>query len=164
MVTLAFPTEAVPVAPTSSGFLVAPSCGQHVTATTWLSVKWPHLANTATSLVRCSVGRDGDERWQQLSDAELIAQVRRELLKMTGIRGVPTETRVQRWVPALPQYHVGHQRALARIRAALGPNLVLAGAACDGVGVASCIAQGRAGADLILERISDAHDLATETG
>jgi oxygen-dependent protoporphyrinogen oxidase len=55
---------------------------------------------------------------------------------------------VTRWDDALPQYRVGHAELVRRARTALTdtPGLALAGAAYDGVGVASCIASGQSAA------------------
>ncbi|HEY5154348.1 MAG TPA: hypothetical protein VIJ47_06410, partial [Acidimicrobiales bacterium] len=44
-------------------------------------------------------------------------------------------------------YRVGHLASIARVRQALGPTVQLAGAAYGGIGVTTCIAQGRAAAD-----------------
>lgn len=66
--------------------------------------------------------------------------------------GEPLASRVTRWDRGLPQYGVGHRERVARIREAAGklPRLALCGAAYEGVGVAACVATGRAAARQIL--------------
>ena len=43
-----------------------------MTACTYLSQKWPHLATEGEVLLRASVGRFGDERAEAWSDAEVV--------------------------------------------------------------------------------------------
>lgn len=66
--------------------------------------------------------------------------------------GEPLAARVTRWDRALPQYGVGHRARVARIREATAelPSLALCGAAYEGVGVAACVATGRAAARQVL--------------
>jgi oxygen-dependent protoporphyrinogen oxidase len=64
----------------------------------------------------------------------------------------PVEAQVQRWPRAMPQYTVGHQGRLDRISRALRelPGVHVMGAACTGVGVASCVGQAGRTADEVL--------------
>ena len=75
IVTLAYPREAFPEPPTGSGYLVPPVDGRAIKAATFSSVKWPHLAETDPNLIllRCSIGRIGEEAVLQRDDAELVA-------------------------------------------------------------------------------------------
>jgi oxygen-dependent protoporphyrinogen oxidase len=61
----------------------------------------------------------------------------------------PRHARLDRWTQSLPQYVVGHSDRVEALRRALGslPALEVAGAAYDGIGIAACIASGRAAAD-----------------
>ena len=62
VVTLAYPRAAFPSLPQGSGYLVPAVDGRAVKAVTFSSVKWPHLqADGQLVLVRCSVGRVGEE-------------------------------------------------------------------------------------------------------
>src|ERR1700722_766164 len=63
IVTLAYPDSAFPDPPRGSGFLVPAVDGRAVKAVTFSTVKWPHLraAGTGLHIVRCSVGRLGEE-------------------------------------------------------------------------------------------------------
>lgn len=137
--------------PAGSGLLVPPSEGRAVKGVTVTSQKWPG-APAGLTLLRASVGRDGDERVLQRDDAELVALVLYELRILLGVAAPPVDTLVTRWGGALPQYEVGHLDRVARIRAAVDgvPGLAVAGAAYDGVGVPACIATGTLAADRIL--------------
>ncbi len=162
IVTLAYPRSAFPgpglAALGWSGYLVPAVDGRAVKATTFSTVKWPHLAGEAASgaepleIVRCSVGRIGEEALLQRADDELAALAAAELAEATGVRGAPAATRVTRWGGALPQYTVGHLDRVATIRATVAaqPGLAVCGAAYDGVGIPACIATARAAADQVM--------------
>jgi oxygen-dependent protoporphyrinogen oxidase len=167
IITLAYPAGAFPAPPTGSGFLVPAVEGHAIKAVTFSTVKWPHLrsadpADPAAAaagrrdeglhIVRCSVGRLGDEAVLQRDDLELAALAAADLAAATGVRGVPADTRVSRWGGGLPQYSVGHLDRVARIRAGVAalPGLAVCGAAYDGVGIPACIASARLAVDEVL--------------
>jgi oxygen-dependent protoporphyrinogen oxidase len=143
-----------------SGYLVPAVDGRAVKAATFSTVKWPHLAaapgTEPLEIVRCSVGRIGEEGLLQRTDGELAALAAAELAEATGARGGPAATRVTRWGGALPQYTVGHLDRVARIRAAVGtqPGLAVCGAAYDGVGIPACVATARTAASQVLAALT----------
>ena len=146
VVTLAYPQAAFPSLPQGSGYLVPAVDGHAVKAVTFSSVKWPHLQTEGQLvLVRCSVGRVGEEAWLQRDDAELAAMAAADLAAATGVAGSPVASRVSRWGGGLPQYTVGHLDRVARIRASVAaqPGLAVCGAAYDGIGIPACIATAR---------------------
>ena len=154
IVTLAYPRSAFPepglAARGRSGYLVPAVDGRAVKAVTFSTVKWPHLADTTAAddpleIIRCSVGRIGEEKLLQRDDEELAEVAAAELATATGARGAPVATRVTRWGGALPQYTVGHLDRVRSIRDAVAaqPGLAVCGAAYDGVGVPACVATAR---------------------
>jgi protoporphyrinogen/coproporphyrinogen III oxidase len=163
IITLAYPRSAFPGAGLGargwSGYLVPAVDGRAVKAVTFSTVKWPHLAETSVSgaepleIVRCSVGRLGEETLLQRADEDLAMLAAAELAAATGVRGAPLVHRVTRWGGALPQYTVGHLDRVARIRAAVAaqPGLAVCGAAYDGVGIPACVATARAAASQVME-------------
>jgi oxygen-dependent protoporphyrinogen oxidase len=162
IVTLAYPRSAFPAPGLAalgwSGYLVPAVDGRAVKAVTFSSVKWPHLARTSAGaedpleIVRCSVGRIGEEAILQRPDEELAALAAAELAEATGVRGGPAASRVSRWGGALPQYTVGHLDRVAAIRTAVAaqPGLAICGAAYDGVGVPACIGTARTAVSQVL--------------
>jgi oxygen-dependent protoporphyrinogen oxidase len=166
IVTLAYPRSAFPAPGLAglgwSGYLVPAVDGRAVKAVTFSTVKWPHLAASlapasggedgALEIVRCSVGRIGEEALLQRADDELAALAAAELAAASGVRGGPAVTRVTRWGGALPQYTVGHLDRVAAIRAAVAaqPGLAVCGAAYDGVGIPACVATARAAVGQVL--------------
>jgi protoporphyrinogen/coproporphyrinogen III oxidase len=162
IVTLAYPRSAFPAPGLAalgwSGYLAPAVDRRAVKAVTFSTVKWPHLADATSSgaepleIVRCSVGRIGEETLLQRADEELSALAAAELADATGVRGAPAATRVTRWGGALPQYTVGHVDRVASIRATVAaqPGLAVCGAAYDGVGIPACIGTARSAAGQIL--------------
>lgn len=152
LVTLAYPAAAFGMLPAGSGYLVPAVDGRAVKAVTFSSVKWPHLARGGLQIVRCSLGRIGEEAVLQRDDASLVALAAAELAEATGVTGLPVGRRVTRWAGGLPQYSVGHLDRVRRIKdgAAALPGLAVCGAAYDGVGIPACVASARLAADQVL--------------
>lgn len=156
-VTLALPRDEVGEL-TGTGFLVPPAEGAMLVGCTWLTSKWPHLAGGDTVLLRCMVGRDGDDRWTTLDDGALVEAVRADLARAMNLTAAPTTTLVQRWPRAIPQYLVGHAERLERLDLLVPDGIHLTGAAYRGSGLAACVAGARATAtavvaELVLETV-----------
>ena len=127
-----------------NGLLVPSSRGRMLKAATFLSVKWPHLADPTHVLVRLSGGRAGGPDVGELDDAALVTRLHNDLADATGIAVQPAESYVERWPNAIPQLEVGHLERMTAARADLQryPGLTLAGASYDGLGIAACIRSG----------------------
>jgi oxygen-dependent protoporphyrinogen oxidase len=166
IVTLAFPPGAFPRRPQGSGYLVPAVDGRAVKAVTFSTVKWPHLrpGDAGPDVVRCSVGRVGEEALLQRDDGELARLAAADLADAIGVRGAPADVRVSRWGGGLPQYAVGHLDRVTRIRASVAglPGLAVCGAAYDGIGIPACIASARLAADQILAFLGSRQARATD--
>ena len=153
LVALAYPREATSIPP-GTGFLVARDEQLDITACTWATSKWPHLAESAThAIFKCSFGRAGEDAVVDLPDEQLVARARNAMARTMGLDTPPADTLVVRHRDAFPQYAVGHLDRVARIEdelAAALPGLAVAGNAYRGVGVPSCITSGRAAAQRLL--------------
>jgi oxygen-dependent protoporphyrinogen oxidase len=154
IVTLAYRAGAFPARPEGSGYLVPAVDRRPVKAVTFSTVKWPHLraGDAGPDIIRCSVGRIGEEALLQRDDTELARIAAADLAAATGVRGEPADVRVSRWGGALPQYTVGHLERVQRIRASVAaqPGLAVCGAVYEGVGIPACIASARLAADQVL--------------
>jgi oxygen-dependent protoporphyrinogen oxidase len=136
--------------PEGTGF-VAPAGRGTVTACTWVSRKWPHDAFGDRAVLRCFVGRAGDEEALELPDTDLIRVAEREVGEALSLRERSERSRVVRWHRAMPQYEVGHLARVSRIEQNLAavPNVFLTGAAYRGVGIADCVRQAKETADRV---------------
>jgi len=150
-IALAYPVEAFDRPLAGSGFLVTRDPRRTITACTWSSAKWAHLAGD-TVLLKCSAGHAGNRAALDLDDERLLRAVRADLAQAMSLRAEPLEQRVFRFDRALPQYTVGHLERIARIEASLRPlpGVSFCGAAYRGVGVAACIRDGQVVADGVL--------------
>ncbi|HJW21156.1 MAG TPA: protoporphyrinogen oxidase [Candidatus Limnocylindrales bacterium] len=153
VVTLAYPPEHVPANLDGHGFLVADGEPLTIHACTLSSRKWADRAPEGWLLARAFVG-DGAAA-ASWTDAELVAAAARDLGATLGLRGTPAFTRVARYRGAMPHYTVGHLDRVAAATTALAesPQVVLAGGAYRGVGLPDCIAQGRAAAGHLVQRL-----------
>lgn len=153
MLSLAVDADAIERELDGSGYLVPRTERRTITAVSWATSKWPHLADGSTVWLRASVGRDGDDRALALGDEPLVAAVLADLADTMLLRGGVDEVRVARWPGSFPQYRPGHLDRVAAIDADLAsaaPTVVVAGAALRGLGVPACIRQGRAAAGRVL--------------
>ncbi|MFW6692399.1 protoporphyrinogen oxidase [Streptomyces sp. MAR4 CNX-425] len=153
LVTLALPRrEAEAQLPAGTGFLVPPVDGRTIKASTFSSAKWRWAGDDDLFLLRTSVGRVDDDKTLERDDADLVAASLDDLRAATGLAARPVASRVSRWPGALPQYEVGHDARVARIRGTLPAGLAVCGALYEGVGVPACIAGAHRAADALLER------------
>ena len=144
-VALAFPKEAVQKDIDGTGFVVSRNGDYTITACTWTHKKWPHSTPDGKVLLRCYVGRPGDETVVDLSDDEIVKIVLDDLSKTMNITMEPELTVISRWKQAMPQYTVGHKERVEKARKGLLeelPGVFLAGSSFNGLGLPDCIDQG----------------------
>ncbi|HEX6516323.1 MAG TPA: protoporphyrinogen oxidase [Nocardioidaceae bacterium] len=166
IVTLAFRARDFPQT-SGSGFLVPPVDGRTVKASTYSFAKWDWVraAGAATAagedllVMRCSIGRHGEEQVLQVEDETLVHQALVELSDAIGLSVRPVDWHVQRWGGALPQYAVGHLDRVRHIRHAVArePGLAVCGAAYDGLGIPACVASARRAAEQVVDVLEKAH-------
>ncbi|GGN91536.1 protoporphyrinogen oxidase [Saccharibacillus kuerlensis] len=145
-VVLAFDKRDVKTTFDGSGFLVPRKEGRTITACTWTSAKWLHTSADDKVLMRCYVGRAGEQEALKLDDAGLVELVRKDIFELMGIDAQPLFTEVTRLNHSMPQYPVGHLQQIAGLRRQLAeemPGVYIAGAGYDGVGLPDCIRQAK---------------------
>lgn len=155
-VILGYPADAIQVDLDASGFLVPRRENRHITACTWVSSKWPHTTSKGRVLIRCYVGRAGQQEELALDDQQIVQLVQKDLRDILGITARPWFTRLTRWNHAMPQYLVGHVERILRVEASLlrdAPGVFIAGAGYHGVGIPDCIADGDLAAQKVIDTI-----------
>ncbi|WP_117161544.1 protoporphyrinogen oxidase [Paraliobacillus sp. X-1268] len=152
-VVLTFDVDSIPSNLDGTGFVVSRNSNYRITACTWTHKKWPNTTPEGKAMLRCYVGRPGDEGVVDLSDAEIAEIALKDLKKIMGISGKPDFHVVTRWRDAMPQYTVGHLDRLNDLRVQMEkelPGVLLAGSGYQGIGIPDCIDQGeRAVADIL---------------
>ena len=156
VVTMAMRASDVSVELAGSGFLVPAVDGRAIKAATYSSQKWGWLRDDLV-VIRCSVGRHGDETALQRSDTELVRAAAGDLRDAAGVRAPLLDANVTRWGGGLPQYAVGHLERVRRIRASVAavPGLEICGAAFEGVGIPAVIATGTQAAAHLLQQLGE---------
>jgi oxygen-dependent protoporphyrinogen oxidase len=154
---LAFEQKDIARALDGSGFVIPRSEGRFITACTWTSSKWLHASPKGKVLLRCYIGRSGEEQWTGFSDEQLLSKVRSDLTDLMGITAEPLFYEVTRWMNSMPQYPVGHLESISQVRKALAdqkPGTFLTGSGYHGVGLPDCIRQGKEAAEQAFSFIS----------
>ncbi|MFS1513925.1 protoporphyrinogen oxidase [Chengkuizengella sp. SCS-71B] len=137
-----------------SGFVIPRKEGRFITACTWTSSKWLHTAPKGKILIRCYVGRSGEEAWKQLNDEQIIEKVQQEIEELMGIKATPLFHKVTRLYNSMPQYPLEHLNIISNARKQCAehyPGIFLTGAGYEGVGIPDCIGQGEKTAEKVLQ-------------
>ncbi|MFJ7407453.1 MULTISPECIES: protoporphyrinogen oxidase [unclassified Lysinibacillus] len=126
-------------------FFVSRNSDFSITSCTWINRKWPNTTPQDYVLLRSYIGRVGDETIVALSDSEIEKTVLQDLKNTIGIEGEPVTTVVSRWKNAMPQYTVGHEAKIDRVKKELYehfPTVKLAGSSFEGISIPECVEQG----------------------
>ncbi|MDF2903209.1 MAG: protoporphyrinogen oxidase [Bacillus sp. (in: firmicutes)] len=153
-VALAFPQDAIKKDIEGMGFVVSRNSDFTITACTWTHKKWPHTTPKGKVLIRCYVGRPGDETIVDLSDDEIINIVLDDLSKTMDITASPELSVVTRWKDSMPQYTVGHKARVETVNKHVEeelPGIFLAGSSYKGIGVPDCIDQAEEAVEKVLQ-------------
>jgi oxygen-dependent protoporphyrinogen oxidase len=148
VVAMVYPEGTASALPEGSGFVV-PRGAAPMTASTWISNKWPDPSFGDRAVLRCFVGAAGEEDILEADDAELIEACATHLAALLPLPDAPDDAAVVRWPRAMPQYLVGHLERAERIRFELPPGIFVCGRSLDGVGVPDCVRSAGETADAI---------------
>ena len=158
-VAMAFPESAIKKDIDGTGFVVSRNNDYVITACTWTHRKWSHSAPKGKVLLRCYVGKAGDEAIVEQSDDEIIKVVLEDLGKTMNITSKPDFSIITRWKNSMPQYTVGHKQRIETIKQNMKeelPGVFLAGSSYSGLGIPDCIDQGEEAVKYVLAFLSHA--------
>jgi oxygen-dependent protoporphyrinogen oxidase len=156
-VSLAFRQKDFPRPPDSFGFVVPAVEGRKIMACTFSSLKYPGRAPEGYVLVRAFAGGSLQPDLFRDDNATIVKNVRAELASLLGVTAQPFFSRLWRHPLSMPQYLVGHDARIRRIKTALDgfPTLALAGSAYHGVGISDCVRSGEEAAEKIVDHFND---------
>jgi oxygen-dependent protoporphyrinogen oxidase len=166
-VIMAFDLKDIPITMDGSGFLIPRKEARTITACTWTSAKWLHTAPAGKVLLRCYVGRSGEEEWTKWEDEELVRKVRQDISELMGIHAEPLFYEITRMPHSMPQYPVGHLEVIADFRRELAdaiPGVFVTGAGFHGVGIPDCIRQGNEAAQQLAVYLQQHPKLSIPSG
>jgi protoporphyrinogen/coproporphyrinogen III oxidase len=162
IIRLAYRSAAVKRSLDGTGFVTPRVDGHLITACSWASSKWAHLARPGQVVLRASVGRMGDDRFMEMSDHELIDKVHSELTAAMVITERPLMADVTRWEHSFPQYSVKHNTKVLQIERNVSQmeNIAICGAAYHGLGIPACIKTATEAVEALLTRMANAYALS----
>ncbi|MDQ0217596.1 protoporphyrinogen oxidase [Peribacillus cavernae] len=157
-VAMAFEESAIKQDIDGTGFVVSRNSDYTITACTWTHRKWAHSTPDGKVLIRCYVGRAGDEAVVDLPDEEIIKIVLEDLNKTMSISDKPDFSIVTRWKDAMPQYTVGHKQRIEKVRNEVReelPGVFLAGSSFEGLGLPDCIDQAEKAVEDVVQYLKE---------
>jgi protoporphyrinogen/coproporphyrinogen III oxidase len=152
-------------APDGFGFLVPRSEKLRMLGCLRDSTIFPGRAPDGYALLRVMIGGAHDPEAVRLSDDELLAVVRSELITTLGVTAEPTGTRVFRHPLGIGQYTLGHQDRISAVQEILQalPGLTVTGSSYLGVSMNSCIEDAALHAETVVDRLARAGSAAAAT-
>jgi oxygen-dependent protoporphyrinogen oxidase len=137
------------------GYLIPKKEGRSTLGTLWDSSMFENRAPEGKVLLRSMMGGACFPEYVTLSDDEVVARVRQDLVLTMGIDAVPEFVRVFRHPQAIPQYTVGHGARLQALEGQLRsyPGLILTGNSYRGIGLNDCVAAAERAADEALAHV-----------
>jgi oxygen-dependent protoporphyrinogen oxidase len=143
-VALVYPRSSLAAPLDGFGFLACRGEGVRVLGAVWNSVLFPKRAPSDELLSTAFLGGSLDPGIADLGDEELARIAHADLSRIMNIGNAkPHVVAGFRWSEGIPQYTVGHQERLERIKTAVDriPGLSLVGNYFAGVGVSDCLRQ-----------------------
>jgi oxygen-dependent protoporphyrinogen oxidase len=139
------------------GFLIPRGEKRKILGALWDSSVFPNRAPEGKALIRAMVGGVRGPELAALPSSELLALVRSELTATMGITAEPVLSRTFFHERGIPQYLVGHGKALSRIeeRLAATPGIHLNSNAYRGIALNDCVLQSQRTAERIARNIAN---------
>jgi len=138
---VAYKKGAVPHPLQGFGFLVPRDEGVRLLGCIWSSSLFPGRAPEGYVLLSIFIGGSVDPEVASLSDHQVIEAVTQDLRTTLGVQIAPRVLTLNRYGHAIPQYGLGHEARLSRIKGELQklPGVFLAGNYLRGISIGDCI-------------------------
>lgn len=142
-----------------TGFIVSQSDDVVCNACTWTSRKWKHTSANGHFLTRLfyKSSNPAYRSLKNMSRDQLVQVALDDIKNSLRLEGEPRIIEVTYWDEAMPQYHLEHNQAIHTLTEKMAsefPNVFLAGCSYFGVGIGSCIENGKEIASLIQSKIN----------
>lgn len=139
------------------GFVVPAEDGLPLMAGSFSSVKFEGRASKDKVLFRFFAGGAFGKDWMERSEKELWSAVRSQAGELLGLEGEPDFTKTLYHHGSMPQYEVGHDSWVERLRAGASryTGLYLCGMMMDGVGIPDTVRAAGAAADEAVEKFKE---------
>ena len=127
------------------GLLTTTAAGLPILGVLWDSSIFPDRAPEGCKCLRVMIGGQRNPEQLRLDDAGLLAAAREGIHRTMGMDAEPDVSFVRRWEQGIPNYPVGHLRAMDELfaRAARHPGLYLNCNAYRGIAMNDCVRNSR---------------------
>lgn len=128
------------------GFLIPRREGRETLGTLFSSTLFPGRAPDDHVLLTSFIGGARNPGIADMEHVVLIDKVLADITPLLGIHGVPSLQKVSYWARAIPQYRLGYNELLGRVREGLAqqPGLHVRANWLDGISLSDCVRNGRA--------------------
>ncbi len=150
-ITLIYKTEDAQTKLHIHGLMIPRREKRAIDAITFTSLKMPSRSPQGYGMVRVFFG-GSQPGLVEMSDADLLENVRAELKSLLGITASPLASASFRWLASFPQADVGHLAKVAEIESALPEGIYVTGSSYRGIGVPDCIQQANETVEKIIEK------------
>jgi len=140
--------------PRGFGFVVPASEKRALIACSFSSNKFSGRAPKGFQLLRAFVGGVFGKKFYDLSDADILTAVRRDLEELLGVSKEPVFSSLKRHPRSVVQYRLGHLDLVREIRSACEKQdgFFVTGASYRGVGIPDCVEDAQNQAEQIFKR------------
>jgi oxygen-dependent protoporphyrinogen oxidase len=127
------------------GLLTTTAAGLPILGVLWDSSIFPDRAPAGSKCLRVMIGGQRNPEQMRLDDAELLATARAGIRLTMGVDAEPDVSFVRRWEQGIPNYPVGHLRAMDELfdHVARYPSLHLNCNAYRGIAMNDCVRNSR---------------------
>jgi oxygen-dependent protoporphyrinogen oxidase len=128
------------------GFLIPRKEGRETLGTLFSSTLFPGRAPEDHVLLTSFIGGARNPGISNMEHVVLVDKVLADITPLLGIQGIPSLHKVSFWSQAIPQYRLGYNQLLERVRAGLSrqPGLHVRANWLDGISLSDCVRNGRA--------------------
>ncbi len=145
VVGMGYPRQAIRNECAGFGFLVPRNQGVRILGSIWNSSLFVRRAPGGYRSFSVFIGGGLDPTAIQLTDEQMLSQIRTDLQTCIGASGEPSVQHVFRWERAIPQYPIGHVDRIEEMKRELQtlPGFYCIGNYIDGVSTNDCIRKAR---------------------
>ena len=161
----AFDKKDVPIDLDGFGYLIPEKEKMNILGTIWSTTVFENRAPDGKVSFTTFVGGRRQPEKLELSDDELIQEMREDFALLMGIEAQPEKLFIRRWPKAIPQYTLGHLDREARIKTfeENHSGLFITGNHRGGISVADCIKHSEPRAEKIGEYLKNKKNSTAET-
>lgn len=137
------------------GYLIPKKENMQILGALFTSSMFPDQAPKGTKFLRVMAGGDTNHELMKNSEEELVKICLKDVKDILGIKKEPFMVQYFKVMKAIPQYHVGHSKKVAKIEEITGRlgNIYVGGNVLYGIGLNDCTKTSKTIAEKIAEKL-----------